>query len=86
MIAAYQQLGPTKAAEILDAWYAGGKSQFEDFFSPFNLDINTVGVEEEMKRHTRWREQTEIRATPTILVDGRRLHPEYQVEELVDIL
>lgn len=86
MIAAYQQLGPAKAAEILDAWYAGGKTQFEDFFSPFNLDINTIGVEEEMKRHTRWREQTEIRTTPTILVDDRRLHAEYQVEEIVDIL
>lgn len=86
LIAAYQQLGSAKAAEILDAWYAGGKEQQEKFFRPYNLNINTVEVEEEMNRHARWKEQEGLQATPIILVDGRQLHAEYQIEELVDIL
>ena len=47
-----------------------------------NLDMNNPEIEDEFNRHEVWKEKTQIRATPTILVNGFQLPENYKVEDL----
>lgn len=86
MVAAYLQLGAARAWALYEEWYAGGKSRQEAFFEELGLDADSEEVAEECRRHTQWREQTELSATPTLLVNNRRLPREYQIEDFIDLL
>ena len=46
------------------------------------LDITNPAVELEFKKHNAWKEKTQIRATPTILVNGYKLPENYKIEDL----
>lgn len=86
MVAAYLQLGAARTWQLYKEWYAGGKSRQEAFFDGLGLDADSEEVAEEYRRHTQWREQTELSATPTLLVNNRRLPREYQIEDFIDLL
>ena len=86
MAAAYLQLGAARAWQLYEEWYAGGKSRQEAFFDGLGLDADSEEVAEEYRRHTQWREQTGLSATPTLLVNNRQLPREYQIEDVIDLL
>lgn len=86
MVAAYLQLGAARAWALYEAWYAGGKSRQEAFFAELGLDADSEEVAEEYRRHTQWREQTGLSATPTLLVNGYQMPKEYQIEDFIDLL
>lgn len=86
LIAAYQQLGRDRALAVFDAWFAGGRTQGNDFFATYHLDPETPDVIEQHHLHQQWREKTGIHATPTLLFDGRRFPDEYKLEDLDDLL
>lgn len=69
---------------IYDEWFEGGKYDKEKFFKShsFLSDINFVS--KEYQKHLDWKEQTKLRATPTILFDGYELPEMYfqQVDKL----
>jgi len=39
-------------------------------------------IEIEFQKHVLWREKTQIRATPTVLVNGYQLPENYRIEDL----
>lgn len=85
LIAAYLKYGPEKAAQIFNQWYEIGRDVGENFFTPYNLDIRSAGVDEEFERQKLWREETGLTATPVLLVNGHKLPHRYTVDDLVYI-
>ena len=86
MIAAYQQLGPDRAWQLYEEWYAGGKKRLEAFFDGLGLDDEAEAVQTEYEQHKAWREQTGFSATPTLLVNGCRMPSTYQMEDFVELM
>jgi protein-disulfide isomerase len=67
---------------IFNDWFAEGKNLKEEFFTDLHLDLNNPAVEREFQQHENWKEKTQIRATPTILVNGCQLPDNYKIEDL----
>ena len=86
MIATYLQLGPDRAWQLYEKWYAGGKSRQEAFFDGLGLDAEGEAVQTEYAQHKAWREQTGFSATPTLLVNGYRMPSTYQMEDFVELM
>ena len=86
LIAAYQQLGPQKTWEFYSEWYDKGKIEREKFFNTLGLDIGTDSVRKEFEQHEEWRKQTDLSATPTILVNYHKIPYGYAVEDLQYVL
>ncbi|MDR2147036.1 MAG: DsbA family protein, partial [Tannerella sp.] len=68
--------------QMVSGWFEKGKSQRDEFFKDFNLDMTDPHIEEEFQRHKRWKEETKLQATPTVLVAGYKLPDNYQIEDL----
>ena len=75
-------VGKDMAMQIYTEWFAGGKAQKEDFFNALYLDMTNPAIEVEFQKHESWKEQTKLRATPTILVNGYKLPDNYKIEDL----
>ena len=69
-------------AQVFADWFEKGKALKDEYFKDKNLDINNPAVETEFQKHTAWRNKTQIRATPTILVNGFQLPENYKIEDL----
>jgi protein-disulfide isomerase len=82
LIAAYLEKKPETVKHIFNAWFEIGKSSQEAFFKDMHLNIASAEVETEFQKHEIWREQTQLRATPTILVNGYQLPAIYKPEDL----
>jgi hypothetical protein len=82
LIAAYLQKDRETALQLFSDWFEKGKPLKEDFFKDLQLDIHTPAVESEFQKHEAWREQSQLRATPTILVNGYQLPENYKIEDL----
>ena len=80
--ALYFEKGSNAAMQIYTDWFAGGKSQKEDFFNALHLDMTNPAIEVEFQKHESWKEQTKLRATPTILVNCYKLPANYKIEDL----
>lgn len=83
IIAAYQQLGPKRAWQIMTDWYAGDKSLKADFFKEMGLDPDTPEVSAEFDKHSRWRNGKPLTGTPTVMVNGREIVAPYMAEDYV---
>jgi len=77
-------LGKDKATfrKIIADWFEKGKPLKEEFFKDLNLNINNPEVEAEFQKHEAWKAKTQLRATPTILVNGHKLPDNYKIEDL----
>ena len=51
-------------------------------FYDLNLDVTSLEVEVEFQRHEKWKEKTQLRSTPTIVVNGYKLPDNYKIEDL----
>ena len=69
-------------AQIFTDWFEKGKELRDDYFKDMNLDMENLEIEIEFQKHVLWREKTQIRATPTILVNGYKLPDNYKIEDL----
>ena len=47
-----------------------------------HLNIEYPAIEEEFQRHEAWKQKTQLRATPTILINGYQLPESYKIEDL----
>ena len=68
--------------QILSDWFEKGRTQKEDYFKDMGLDMENPEIEAEFERHTAWKEKTQLRGTPTVLVNGYQLPETYKVEDL----
>lgn len=82
LTAVYLQKDRSEAMSIFNKWYEKGKYNKDNFFSKYKeININNE-VEAEYAQHQKWRFETKISATPTILINGYELPDIYKVEEL----
>ena len=47
-----------------------------------DLDMDNPDIEAEFQKHEAWKQKTQIKATPTVLVNGYQLPETYKVEDL----
>ncbi|WP_313381740.1 DsbA family protein [Proteiniphilum saccharofermentans] len=76
----FQENGEAK--EIFDQWFEKGKFNKEEFFKlyPVDTDMPEVGIEFDL--HEQWKEQSGLRATPTVLVNGYKLPDNFKIEDM----
>jgi protein-disulfide isomerase/uncharacterized membrane protein len=82
LIAVYLQKEQNEFEDIIAGWFEKGKSLKEVFFDKLQLVMNHPAIETEFQKHEAWREKTQIRATPTIFVNGYKLPDNYKIEDL----
>ncbi|OJV87177.1 MAG: hypothetical protein BGO34_12555 [Bacteroidia bacterium 44-10] len=71
-----------KVEEIYDQWFESGKFNKEEFFERYPVDTNIQEVIREFDIHEKWKEQSGLRATPTILVNGYKLPDNFKIEDM----
>jgi len=81
-IAIYLEKGAAMAMKLYSGWFEKGKALEELFFHDLRLDMSHPAIEAEYRKHEAWKEKTQIRATPTILVNGYQLPDNYKIEDL----
>jgi len=69
-------------AQIFTDWFEKGKELRDDYFKDKGLDMENPAIEAEFQKHEAWRKKTQIRATPTVLLNGYQLPENYKVEDL----
>jgi protein-disulfide isomerase len=82
LITACLEKDPSTFRQIIGDWFEKGKPLKEDFFKDLQLDMSNPDIETEFQRHEAWKEKTQLRATPTILVSGYKLPDNYKIEDL----
>jgi len=82
LVAAYLQKEQYEFECIIADWFEKGKPLREAFFNDLELNIEDSQVESEFQKHEAWKEKTQLRATPTILVNGYKLPDNYKIEDL----
>ena len=81
-IAIYFEKGREVAWQMYSDWFEKGKALKEAFFNDLQLDMTNPAIEAEFQKHQSWKEKTQLRATPTILVNGYKLPDNYKIEDL----
>ena len=81
-IAIYVEKGREAAWQLYSAWFERGKALQEALFNDLQLDMSNPAIELEFQKHKSWKEQTQLRATPTVIVNGYKLPDNYKIEDL----
>jgi len=74
--------GGESTQQLFTDWFEKGKALRDDYFKNMNLDMGNPEIEVEFQKHEAWRNKTQLRATPTVLVNGYQLPENYKVEDL----
>jgi len=74
--------GGESTQQLFTDWFEKGKELRDDYFKNMNLDMENPIVEIEFQKHKAWRKKTQLRATPTVLLNGYQLPENYKVEDL----
>ena len=82
LVAAYLQKEHSEFERFIADWFERGKSLGEAFFSNLGLDIDDPKIEAELQKHKAWTKKSQLRGTPTILVNGYKLPDNYKIEDL----
>ena len=82
LIAIYLEKEQQEFERIIADWFEKGKALRDDYFKDMNLDMENPEIEIEFQKHEEWRKKTQLRATPTVLVNGYQLPENYKVEDL----
>ena len=73
---------PSQERDIIyNKWFTEGKYDKENFFKQYNFKHTELS--EEHKKHNKWKTDTRLSATPTILINGREIPANYNIEDLV---
>jgi len=81
LTAAYFAYPLEKVREIYDEWFQEGNRKREEFFQQYDCKQNEE-TEKEFLQHGKWKETTQLRATPTVLINGYALPSNYKIEDL----
>ncbi len=75
-----------KTKNALNEWYLHSDRNYEKFTMQYPLHADLKDLDREYYAMKNWCDETGIRHTPTLFVNGRRLPETYNVEELKNIL
>jgi len=82
LIAIYLEKEKKQMKQVYSYWFKKGKALKEAFFKDLHLNMDNPEIEAEFQKHEAWKEKTQLRATPTILVNGYQLPENYKIEDL----
>ena len=82
LIAACMKDACDSALQIMGDWFENGKAQRDEYYKDWGLDIEDAEVEAEFQKHEAWKKKSQIRGTPTVLVNGYKLPDNYKIEDL----
>ncbi|WP_287829186.1 thioredoxin domain-containing protein [Bacteroides sp.] len=74
------------AKHIFDKWFEEGKFRREEFFRENPVAMDAEEVNGEFESHEKWKEQTGLQATPTVLVNGYKLPDNFKIEDMLYFL
>lgn len=80
--AIYLEKDKATAMRLYAEWFERGKLLEEAFFNDLQLDMTNPSIEVEFQKHESWKEKTQLRTTPTIIVNGYQLPTNYKIEDL----
>ena len=81
LTAAYLTYPIEKVKVIYNEWFQEGKYKREEFFSKYACTQDEQ-TEAEFLQHKKWKEASQLRATPTVLVNGYAFPMNYKIEDL----
>ena len=58
------------ALQIFNDWFEKGKLLKDEYFKQFSLNMENPEIEIEFEKHEAWRKKTQLRGTPTVLING----------------
>ena len=67
---------------IFKDWFEKGKMQTDDYFKDMGLDMGNPEIEAENMKHEGWIQKTQIKGTPTVIINGYQLPERYKIEDL----
>jgi len=67
---------------IFNDWFEKGRDQRDDYFKDMSLDMENPKIEDEFQKHEAWIKKTQIKGTPTVLINGFQLSESYKIEDL----
>jgi thiol-disulfide isomerase/thioredoxin len=76
--AIYIEKGSTAAWQLYSVWFDRGKSLKETFFNDLKLELTNSAIEVDFQKHESWKAKTQLRATPTILINGYKFPDNYK--------
>ena len=82
LIAACLNNDTDSITKLFNDWFEKGRALKDDYFSNLSLNIENPEIEVEFQKHEAWRKKTQLRATPTVLVNGYQLPESYKIEDL----
>ena len=82
LIAAYLEKEQSEFESVISAWFEKGKPLKEAFFDNLQLNMENPYIETEFQKHEAWKEKSQLRGTPTILINGYKLPNNYKIEDL----
>ena len=68
--------------QIISDWFEKGRPLGDDYFKETGLDIKAPAIEVEFQKHEAWKQKTQIKGTPSVLVNSYQLPESYRVEDL----
>jgi len=71
-----------RRSNLFHDWFEKGKPLRDDYFKEMGLDMNNPAIEAEFQKHEAWKQKTQIKGTPTVLVNGFKLPESYKIEDL----
>jgi len=72
---------PDEKEHIINNWFEKGKNDKDSFLRSYGWE-NTKEVLEEFNNHENWKNETGLRSTPTILINGYKLPDNYKIEDI----
>lgn len=82
----YYLSGNKDVEKVFDEWFAYGKNEKEAFFKAHPYTVGQLQVERELLLHQKWCENKRLSGTPTVLLNGYKLPPNYSIDDLENII
>lgn len=82
LIAVYLNNEEEERMTVYNRWFNKEKYNKDNFIKSYNLNLEAEEVIKEFEKHSIWKEQSGLSATPTILLNGHILPNNYKIEDL----
>jgi len=82
LLAIAESNNQTKIKQSLDDWYLSNKKDYDQFAAKYPLNGELLKQKEKIEAMSKWCEDMEITATPTIFINGYQIPDAYSIEDL----